>query len=257
MPETKKAPVKKKPDKVKIEISAKLAEDLKEVTKEFKYCDEPEDAIYELLTKYHRVKRVLDARKANSRRRRLGNWVKFWVNGDLEEKINAIKKKMADERDDWSGLNRVEENTHVLNFLIKEHETLDAQRAVPVGGHVGGSHHLENCPRCWAPVGQVWVDDKPVYEDGEPRIVALRNDDLLRKSATDLLSYVPEFGYADERVTKAITKAYKANGSTTDELPPFLSNINLFELLGKEDSRSVRAHFNELLKRIGLEDLTF
>jgi hypothetical protein len=252
-------PVKDAEKKVKIEISEKLAEELKEVLAGYKYANTPEDAIYDLLTFRSRTLKYRERYKENRRRKRLGEWRKFWVKDELEERLEEIEERMKDETEGWHALNRIEKNTHILQFLIKEHEELDAQRKLPIGGSIGPNNFGDSkrCPTCLAEVGTVWLDDKPVYEDGEPRIVALNHPDGLTEVARDLLEYVPENGYTLQSMDNKVMKSYRANGYEGDEMPPFFSETNLYELLGKDEARTLRGRLAALYERAGLKDLWY
>ena len=53
-----------------------------------------------------------------------------------------------------------------------------------------------------------------------------------------------------EAVPAKIRKAYEENGAEPGEVPPFFSEVYLYELLGKEDARTLLAMFRMVLRSV-------
>ena len=74
-----------------------------------------------------------------------------------------------------------------------------------------------------------------------------------RAAFLELYTWTPE-GMDNEPLAKHLKKAYHANGGEKGELPPFLCNLAVFEMLGKEQSRTFGALLRILAEAIGLTD---
>jgi hypothetical protein len=76
----------------------------------------------------------------------------------------------------------------------------------------------------------------------------LMGSDLVaaRESFLDLYAWTPE--YIDDKVMKA----YEDNGAQKGEVPPFFSEVCLYELLGKDHARSLRGYLHHLGEALGL-----
>lgn len=57
-----------------------------------------------------------------------------------------------------------------------------------------------------------------------------------------------------ESAPKKVLKAYQENGAKKGEVPPFFSEVFLYEVLGKEDARTLLSFFGRVLTAFGLRE---
>jgi len=74
-----------------------------------------------------------------------------------------------------------------------------------------------------------------------------------RAAFLELYTWVPEW-IENEALDAHLKKAYHENGAEEGELPPFLCNLSVFEMLGKDQSRTFGALLRILAEAIGLTD---
>ncbi len=230
---------------------------------DLKYKYKEGDLLHLLLSDFEREEEIKERRKTNARRKRL-NYRKWWVTPKIADKLDALKKTLADENDSYGALNRIEANTGVISFLLQEHEEMERVREergeLPIGAQVGGRE--DTCSVCLSPVGEVFFHGERVEDPNGPygrRVISLRYPPLLVKAAKTLRDWVPEFGTTNQTLNKKIKASYHANGAPEDEFPPFVSETFLYELLGKDDARTFRALVRELLEAAGMrrEEINF
>jgi hypothetical protein len=75
-----------------------------------------------------------------------------------------------------------------------------------------------------------------------------------REAFLELYTWVPEW-IENEALDAHLKKAYHENGAEEGEIPPFLCNLSVFEMLGKEQSRTFGALLRILGEALGLTDL--
>ena len=74
-----------------------------------------------------------------------------------------------------------------------------------------------------------------------------------RAAFLELYTWTPEW-MENEALADHLKKAYHENGAEKGELPPFLCNLSVYEMLGKENSRTFGAMLRILAEAIGLTD---
>jgi len=75
-----------------------------------------------------------------------------------------------------------------------------------------------------------------------------------REAFLELYTWVPEW-IENEALDAHLKKAYHENGAEEGEIPPFLCNLSVFEMLGKEQSRTFGALLRILAEALGLSDM--
>lgn len=68
-----------------------------------------------------------------------------------------------------------------------------------------------------------------------------------KKAFLKLYAWVPEW-----LENQAVMDAYEANGAKKGDVPPFFSEVCTYELLGKEQARTLRAYMHNLGEALGL-----
>jgi len=68
-----------------------------------------------------------------------------------------------------------------------------------------------------------------------------------KKAFLELYRWIPEW-----MENQAVLDAYEANGAEEGEIPPFFSEVCTYELLGKEQARTLRALMHSLGEALGL-----
>lgn len=99
--------------------------------------------------------------------------------------------------------------------------------------------YLDKCEHCHVPSAE-HLTEKCTYVLSEDDIESVKKE-FAAESVKALLEWKPE------DCPKRIREAYEANGAEPGAIPPFFSEVYLYELLGKEDARTLLALMRQVL----------
>jgi hypothetical protein len=143
----------------------------------------------------------------------------------------------------------VAQDTTVVGFIAYELGTRSAGRRAYEKGFTSLPHVWERdpqylsdvCPTCQSPVGQLMVNNRVIG------IRSINAADKIREEWRDLIDWVPEANHIAE------CEHYEEG----DEEAPFLTERYLYNLLGKEDARSLLGRVRRLGHVLGFDGRDF
>ena len=91
------------------------------------------------------------------------------------------------------------------------------------------------------------VADLAIRHASEMSALLESGDGAARQAYKKLATWVPEY------LPEEVMTSYKENGAKKGEVPPFFSEVTLYELLGKEEARTLLAMMSKLGRALGFD----
>lgn len=94
---------------------------------------------------------------------------------------------------------------------------------------------------------QRMVSELAIQQAAEMSALLDRGDGLAREEFKRLMTWIPEC------LPESVIKSYEQNGARKGEVPPFFCEVTLYELLGKDQARTLLSLMNSLGEALGFD----